>query len=94
MVGSAGGGQQWLWSSFPFGGYDCNSDPFNEPQFLGHELLHTFGYHHGDEMTRLQQLVEFKFALYRWYMLDHPETPLEIVQGTRQGDPAGPAPKK
>ncbi|MEA2711050.1 MAG: hypothetical protein QOF78_3651 [Phycisphaerales bacterium] len=81
IVGGAKGGGHWLWMSLPFRGYEDNHDPFSEPWFVGHEMLHTFGYHHGDEMSRLQKLVEANFADHKWRMVDKPTTELPIEQG-------------
>jgi hypothetical protein len=81
IIGSARGGGKWLWLSVPFRGYETNRDPFTEPQFTGHELLHTFGYNHGDEMTAMQKRVEAKFADYRWYVIDHPNQEVHIEPG-------------
>lgn len=77
VAGAEGGGKD-IWCSLPFRGYENNHDPFNEPWFLGHELLHTFGYHHGNEMTQLQKIAEFQFARYRWHVVDNPRTAVEI----------------
>jgi hypothetical protein len=79
MVGGLGGGAQWMWYSVPFRGYEDNHDPFNEPTFVGHEMLHTFGYNHGDEMAKMQHEVEGIFADYRWYIQDHPTQTVTIV---------------
>lgn len=78
IVGGASGGGKDIWCSLPFRGYEQNDDPFSEPWFLGHELLHTFGYHHGDEMSHLQKLAEFQFRRYRWYVVDNPRTAVEL----------------
>lgn len=77
IIGRASGGGKDIWCSLPFQGYERNEDPFNEPWFMGHELLHTFGYGHGDEMTQLQKRVEFEFSRFRWYMVDNPRVMLD-----------------
>ena len=41
-----------------FDGYEESDDPFDIARFVAHEMLHTFGYHHGDEMYHLQKLVK------------------------------------
>jgi hypothetical protein len=81
IIGGAKGGGQWLWMSLPFRGYEDNHDPFPEPWFVGHEMLHTFGYNHGDEMARMQRTVEANFADHKWRMVDKPATELPIEQG-------------
>jgi hypothetical protein len=80
ICGRASGGQVrrcWL----PFHGYEEKNDPFNVTRFVPHEMLHTFGYHHSDEMYHLQKLVNLEFSRYRWFMVDHPEAAPAIVQG-------------
>ena len=67
----------------PFHGYEEKNDPFAVTRFVPHEMLHTFGYHHSDEMYHLQKLVNAEFSRYRWFMVDHPEVAPVIVQGFR-----------
>ncbi len=83
MIGKQKGGQNRVWCSLPFRGYEKSDSPFNVPQFVVHEMLHTFGYNHGDEMRHLQQLVKSECSHYRWYIVDHPEVAPMIVQGLR-----------
>ena len=87
LVGNPGGGDSGLWCSFPFRGYEDNHDPFTEPQFVGHELLHNFGYEHGDAMAGMQAEVERLFADYRWYMQDHPAEPITLVPAAPNASP-------
>jgi hypothetical protein len=87
MVGGTGGGAQWMWYSVPFRGYEDNHDLFNEPTFVGHEMLQTFGYNHGEEMAKMQHEVEGMFADYRWYVQDHPAEMVTIERGRLMSAP-------
>lgn len=69
-LGSVGGEPARAWMPFyALATYDW----FGAPSMLAHEVLHNFGYHHGEEMTRLEGETEALFQEFRWYMADHPE---------------------
>jgi hypothetical protein len=76
IVGSAGGGDQEIWMSFPWWTFDSFWDPFTEPWFgnrdpyVCHEMLHTFGYHHSDELSRLEWQAEDQYRSLRWRAVD------------------------
>ena len=57
----------------PFSGLKSSFNYYDSPWALAHEMLHTFGYGHGDKMNRMSNLVERRFDQYRWFMADHPE---------------------
>jgi hypothetical protein len=82
------GGEDWVWCSLPFRGYEENHDPFSHPWFMIHEMLHNFGYHHGDEMGRLQNEGQFLFEVYRWHLIDNPGLTVPIEPGRPYVDPA------
>ena len=54
------------WVSMPFEGLRKAGDPYTGPWFLIHELLHNFGYHHGEEMRRLKEEGDFVLTGARW----------------------------
>jgi hypothetical protein len=58
----------------PFGQLIENFDPYATPWALPHEMLHNFGYGHGERMKAAQEATKHKLELFRWYMADHPET--------------------
>jgi hypothetical protein len=76
IVGSAEGGGPDLWMSFPWWTFDGFWDPFTEPWFgnhdpyVCHEVLHAFGYHHGDEMSQLEWRAEDQYRTLRWRSVD------------------------
>ena len=76
IVGSASGGQHDLWMSFPFWTLESFSDPFVEPWFnnhdpyVCHETLHSFGYNHGRELSRLEWRGEAQYRSLRWQAVD------------------------
>jgi hypothetical protein len=76
IVGSPEGGAQDIWMSFPWWTFDNFWDPFTEPWFgngdpyVCHEMLHTFGYHHGDEMSQLEWRAEAQYRSIRWRIAD------------------------
>lgn len=75
LIGRAEGGQTDLWMSMPFVGYENCMNPYEETVFMKHEMLHTFGYGHGEEMDRMEQLAGVHYRLYRWYLVDNPQAP-------------------
>jgi hypothetical protein len=76
IVGSAQGGGHDLWMSFPWWTFDSFWDPFTEPWFakhdpyVCHEVLHSFGYNHGDEMSKLEWRAEEQYRSLRWRSVD------------------------
>ena len=76
IVGSLQGGAQDIWMSFPWWTFETFWDPFVEPWFgnhdpyVCHEILHSFGYHHSDEMSQLEWRAEDQFRSIRWQAVD------------------------
>jgi hypothetical protein len=72
IVGSVEGGAKDLWMSFPLWTLEAYEDPFAEPtfqggtRFVGHEILHGFGYNHGPEMGALQDRSQAQYSNLRW----------------------------
>ena len=79
IVGSLDGGGQDIWMSFPWWTFDSFWDPFTEPWFgnhdpyVCHEMLHAFGYHHGDEMSKFEWRAEDQYRTLRWRSVDSGE---------------------
>ena len=46
---------------------------FKYPWAIVHEMLHAFGYPHGDEMRFRHRLALERLRAYRWQLADHPE---------------------
>ena len=63
----------------PFYGLEGNFDHFGCPWALAHETLHTFGYGHGDRMSRATKMVQDRLKLFRWYVADHPGQDLDTA---------------
>lgn len=59
-------GGKHAWISLPFEGLRKAGDPYTGPWFLIHELIHNFGYHHGEEMERLKDESDFVLTGSRW----------------------------
>jgi hypothetical protein len=59
----AGGGRTWM--RIPHTQFDNDDDPFATPPTVAHELLHNFGYPHGDDIKRFQHLARHVFSLNR-----------------------------
>jgi len=57
----------------PFGELQTSFNFYDSPWALGHEMLHTFGYPHGDRMATMEGLVSTRYEQYRWFMADHPQ---------------------
>jgi len=76
IVGAWEGGGHDIWMSFPWWTFDSFWDPFTEPWFgnhdpyVCHEVLHAFGYHHGDEMSQLEWRAEDQYRTLRWRSVD------------------------
>jgi hypothetical protein len=72
IVGSPEGGAHDIWMSFPWWTFDNFWDPFSEPWFgngdpyVCHEILHAFGYDHGNEMSQLEWRAEDQYRSIRW----------------------------
>lgn len=69
--GTAWGGGHGI--TMPFRELADSFDHYESPWALTHEILHTFGYGHGERMKRATRAVEQKLRWFRWYMADHPE---------------------
>jgi hypothetical protein len=84
----------------PLSGLKDSFNFYDSPWALGHEMLHTFGYPHGDRMGYMEGLVSARFEQYRWFMADHPQLDPEaafvafrIAAGIDQSTHALPPPK-
>jgi hypothetical protein len=58
--------------TMPFDQLGGNFDHYASPWALVHEVLHTFGYPHGERMSEADRAVSEKLECFRWYMADHP----------------------
>lgn len=54
------------WMSMPWRGLIQAEDPYKRPWFMTHEMVHTFGYHHGEEMDRVISLCNKSTNAARW----------------------------
>lgn len=96
-IGRAKGGQH-LGCSMPFPAYERCNDPFVAPWASAHELMHTFGYNHGEEMRSAVDPSGSLFTRYRWHIVDHPEAvpliaavvPAEAVEKPKAVKKSGP----
>ena len=82
-IGNAPGGNLWL--QIPFQDLEFFTDPFSEPQFIAHELMHNFGYSHDNETNRLvmEPLVAQSsgaFVARRWRAVDTGIWPVWFVR--------------
>lgn len=92
IVGSWSGGQHDIWMSFPWWTFESFWDPFHEPWFgnhdpyVCHEMLHTWGYQHGGEMSRLEWRAENQYRTFLWRAVDTGIWPVGQVplRGERQ----------
>lgn len=46
---------------------------FSPVSFLSHEVAHTYGYPHGDDMNRTVDEGHRRFLEFTWYVVDHPD---------------------
>lgn len=68
------------WVNMPFTPLVRNFGVYDVPWALPHEMLHNFGYNHGEKMNAANDATIHKLGLFQWYMADHPElTPLEAL---------------
>ncbi len=58
--------------NMPFLRYRQCFDAFGHTNFLTHEVLHTYGYAHGDVMRAAQREGERRFREFRWHVADQP----------------------
>jgi hypothetical protein len=59
--------------AMPISGLHEAFDPYHYPQPIVHEMLHAFGYPHGDEMRYRHGLALKRLRAFRWYVAEHPE---------------------
>lgn len=73
-IGGNTGSNDNIWLLFPVFMLE-GVEPLREPGWgdspvAVHEMLHSFGFNHSDEMSRLQTLGEAEFAALRWQAVD------------------------
>lgn len=70
VVGNKDGGDRGIWMSMPVSGL-ADDDLFKEPWAMCHEMMHNFGYPHGEEMNKAIEKSLYNFELYRWEAWDN-----------------------
>ena len=69
-IGRNNGSNDNIWMIYPYN-YLQDCEPLREPAgLLVHEMLHSFGFEHGDEMSRLQAIGQAEFDVMRWQAVD------------------------
>ena len=82
-------GGRYSWMSMPFRGLERATDPFRKPWFMVHEMIHTFGYHHGPKMTQLIDESGKLIGQAKWLPLDqedHLGTTVKLSKKKVEGD--------